>query len=398
VTGASARRAAGVALYLVGLLVFQEAFFRWLFPLPELDGFNRVRYMPLGVSAAAPQPVRSLRLVYDSAPDHARSVHRLNYYGFRGRDWTVARRPGVTRVLFVGSSFVEGALAAERQTLPAVFERAAAGAGGRVEALNLGINAADWTHYDGMITDAVPAFRPDVVVLVLSPIAYLVRQEDVVPRAPAVFARTPGRVPRLAVLAGMLARGEMLPLRWPLRSARVYQPVPDPNNPWTGNERDLAQAVEPFIADAILRGTFNPYRSGFNGHLARVLATPSDFSGELARLGGLVAAQGASLLVAYVPDRAQVSTWYTRFEKSYNLQHPEFVDLTQPAFQVNTRLLEEGCRRLGIPFVDLTPAVRREEDAGRHLYWDYDDHFRPEGYELLGKELWRFHDRSRAGR
>jgi hypothetical protein len=35
----------------------------------------------------------------------------------------------------------------------------------------------------------------------------------------------------------------------------------------------------------------------------------------------------------------------------------------------------------------LTPLLRREEDAGRRLFWDYDNHMRPEGYGFVGAVL-----------
>jgi hypothetical protein len=381
------RRWIGLCGYLAILLFLQEAFFRWCFPMPELREFNRVHYMPLGASSQPALPVRNIRLVYESSPDHARSEHHLNYYGFRDKNWTTAKSQGVSRVMFVGSSFVEGALANEGQTLPAVYERAARSRGRLVEAMNFGINAAHWTHYDEVITDAVPAFRPQIVVLIISPIAYLVSPEEIQHRPPATFTRNSPFAPRIATLIGMLLRGEMLPLRWQLRSARIYHAVPDPNNPWTGAESELSQVAEPFIAAAILDGTFNPYRTGFRDRLAALLETPADFTAELLLLNEFVAANGARLVIAHVPDRSQVTRYYAAYERSYNLLSPEPVDMTQPIYQVNTRLLENSCAVLGIPFVDLLPAIKREEDAGHHLYWDYDDHFRPEGYELLGTEL-----------
>jgi hypothetical protein len=381
------RRGLGVLGYLAFLFLFQEVFFRWCFPLPELEEFNRVHYMPLGVSSGPLLPVRNIRLIYESSPDHAQSEHHLNYYGFRDKNWTTAKSPGVSRVIFVGSSFVEGALAPEAQTLPAVFERAARDQGLAVEAMNFGINAANWAHYDAVITDAVPAFRPEIVVLVISPVAYLVDPEDIRHRPPARFTRTSAYVPRIAALTGMLARGEMLPFRWHLRSTRIYHAVPDPNNPWTGAESELALTAEPFIAAAILRGTFNPYRTGFADRLATILETPADFTEELRYLRDLVAANNARLIVAHVPDRSQVTRYYSTYEKSYNRLSPELPDLTQPAYQLNTRLLENSCSLLGLQFVDLLPAIKQSEDAGRHLYWNYDDHFKPEGYELLGTAL-----------
>ena len=67
-------------------------------------------------------------------------------------------------------------------------------------------------------------------------------------------------------------------------------------------------------------------------------------------------------------------------------------DLTADAYQRHRRELDAQCRETGVPFVDCAPFIKKEEDSGRRLYWDYDDHLRPEANRMLGEALfawWR---------
>jgi len=43
---------------------------------------------------------------------------------------------------------------------------------------------------------------------------------------------------------------------------------------------------------------------------------------------------------------------------------------------------------LDIPFLDLTPILREEEDAGARMYWEYDIHMRPTGYITAGNAIY----------
>jgi hypothetical protein len=50
--------------------------------------------------------------------------------------------------------------------------------------------------------------------------------------------------------------------------------------------------------------------------------------------------------------------------------------------------LAETCTKLGISFLDLTPTVRAQEEAGTHMYWEYDIHMRPVGYMTAGRAIY----------
>lgn len=385
-----ARRVAALTAWLGAALALQEGALRLAFPLPELASFNRVDYMRLA-SPADRRPLRTLRLVWESEPDRANFAHRLNAYGFRDREWRLAREPGVPRVFVVGDSFVEGTMAADDETIPRAFEAAAAREGRRVEAMNLGVMGADLGHAFQLVHDAAPLFAPDAVVLVIF-------ANDLPTAGIAVESRAArrfdARAPRLLAVARMLAAGEMPPLALPLRTVRYHTPASDPRHPWHGREAEVRTRVRADVAEAVLAGRFNPYRVGGVGVLAEALRMPIEMEAPLRWLSHIAARAGARLFVAYLPDRNQVTRRYAPFEAALGASDS---DLGGAAFQAHRRALARACRAADVPFLDLLPLLRRADAGGAALWWDYDDHMRAEGYRLVGEALQAWWSRASAG-
>jgi len=139
------------------------------------------------------------------------------------------------------------------------------------------------------------------------------------------------------------------------------------------------------------RGQFNPYLSDHLARSAEALVADADVRPHLAALAGLARQNGATLHVAYLPHSLQVSDYYMAFALRYAVEKP-VRSLTGPEYQRQAAALAEMCRSLDVPFVDLTPLLRSEEEAGRHLFWDYDNHMRGAGYAFVGRTLaerWR---------
>jgi hypothetical protein len=231
------------------------------------------------------------------------------------------------------------------------------------------------------VNDVAPLFAPDAVVLVLFANDLPPPEFEIV-RAPA--RRFDPRWPRLAVVVRMLAAGEMAPLRWRLRAVPYHVPASDPRQLWHGREAEVRARTREDIAAAVLAGRFNPHRVGGAGYLAPTLRTPIDLAGPLRFLAQFVARHGGRLYLAYLPDRTQVSREYARFEAALGA---DGIDLAGREYQRHRRELARDARSAGVPFLDLTPLLRREEGSGRRLYWDYDDHLRAAGYRLVGEAL-----------
>ena len=61
--------------------------------------------------------------------------------------------------------------------------------------------------------------------------------------------------------------------------------------------------------------------------------------------------------------------------------------LTGGAYQRHARAIAAQCRKLDIPFYDLTKVIRSSEERGERLYWNYDSHMSEAGYAVVGKAL-----------
>jgi hypothetical protein len=374
------------ALLALAALLAGEILFRVVFPLPQVANFNRMDFSEVPAEFRARRPaLMNASFRWTSEPDGASFVHSLNLYGFRDQaTWCVAPPATAKRVMFVGDSFVEGVMAPDGGTIPRAF--AAAARPDRVDAMNLGIGGTGLSQYLRLMAAAVPLFRPHTVLLVLYANDLPPPPLDprwLGPSEPAWFKRW---LPRSAHVALRASRGVPVPRRWHTAPFGFFGAVPDPTNPLTHRAPGYERLVEPPLLDAMRRGTFNPYLADHVERSATDLLAAADAAPHLKAARDVLARHGAVLRVAYLPHALQVSDYYMSFARHYAAQKPA-ASLTGAAYQRQAAELGLACRGLDIPFLDLTPLVRREEDAGRHLYWDYDNHMREAGYAFVGQAL-----------
>ncbi len=120
---------------------------------------NALRYQPDQAVLWRPVPNQNPR----SRVSH--SAMSINSHGMRGRETTMEKPEGVTRILTVGDSFNFGWEMPDHQTWPARLEKILHDRGAEVEVLNGGVigysisQAAAYLEADG------PKFSPDLVVL-----------------------------------------------------------------------------------------------------------------------------------------------------------------------------------------------------------------------------------------
>jgi lysophospholipase L1-like esterase len=385
-TAPTAKRAlaAKIVVYLLLLIAF-EAALRFCFPLPELKNFGRVNYMPLalGFTNRNVNQIRNMNLVVESGPDGARFVHNLNAYGFRDREWKTAKPSGTTRFFFVGDSMLEGEMAEDDETIPAVYRQKAEEADLSYDVMNLGIMGADLESYFRLILDATPIFRPDYVFLFL--FANDLAAQPGIPRTdfePVYFKRYN---PRLVELATAISRDEMPALRWHHVEHHFFKAAPHDFNPWSHREAELRRLVTPEMAGHIMAGKFNPYAVNDMAYQESFLKRSTRIDAELTFMKSFLADHGARLHVVYLPSRHQITNYYQQFSRAYCLRCPAEMDLTRPRYRRQATRLALACEKLNIPFIDLTPAMENEEARGRHLYWEYDGHMKGEGYRMVGE-------------
>ena len=384
-----------VALALL-LFALQEALFRAVFPIPEVENFNRVTYSgvpPPGKTSSflgnlAPAMHATFR--WNSLPDGATFESHLNLYGFRDRDWNIRPTRGKERVMFVGDSLVEGFMATDEETISRGYGRAAVEHGESVEAMNFGLGGTGVDAYCNLLRDAVPLFRPRRIVVVfyandfphppLPPI-------HAVPTLTPIFANT--LLPRIVPIARRIRHHQALPRRWHAHATMFVPIVPDPLSPWTNAPPEYSQ-VDPAIAEAMRKGDFNPFVVDLLNQVQQNLRQPIDPSATLQQLQEAARSAQAELRIVYLPFAVQVSDYYIPFQQKYALQkgiNSGIPSLLGPGYQIHSQALAKSCQELGLPFLDLTPLLRKAEAGGGHLYWNFDEHMRGSAYLRVGATI-----------
>ncbi|MCB1914252.1 MAG: hypothetical protein KDG52_00825 [Rhodocyclaceae bacterium] len=385
---------AGLAVLTLALL---EIAARIVFPLVEAPGFNRANYSPQLVSG--PLLNRSLahaQIVVESAPDDARSEHRLNLYGFRDGDWSF-ERDRRSRVLVIGDSMVEGFLAAPEQTIPAVLQALSQTEGRGEEYLNLGIGGAGLREYVRLLQDAVALFEPDRVLFVMHANDLLgdPRFDDTLVSVDPGFARRSGLGSRIAEVFAAIAADRPVPRSWYQPPFTFFAAVPDPSNPWSGQGHKYEKFVDPGIAEAMRQGRFNPFNVSEVQNYEHYLRQPVEIRPWLEFVRDFLAERHISLTLAYIPQPAQVSDAYLPYKQRYC--PPGVPSLMGDEYQQGARTLAAAAHELGIALVDMTEPFRRHEAEGTRLYWHYDEHLNGDGYRLAAQLLFDA-DGSTAGR
>ena len=373
------------AFYVLGLLVFQEVVFRWAFPLPELANFDRVNYLTPGKPLTDAPPFGRSTWFWQSFPDTARAFeHQLNAYGFRDTEWRMAKPADKKRLLLIGDSFVEGVMAEQEQNLSAWLQQSEAMQGWEV--MNAGILGAGVNSYLQLTSDMVPLFQPDVVLVVFFANDFTTKPIRI-PKDRLMPEKHSRLLPRLWQWWEAYLQEQPLRARWATERNSWLPAIPASNHPWTGRGEALRQEVTEAMAMAIEKGELNYHRANEIRLHARQLEQKVNLASALDFLKRYTDQYHAELRVAYLPARHQVTNYYYPYERALCLKCPQELDLRATPYQLNRLRLGKQCVELGIPFVDLSPVVQASEDAGQHLYWNYDDHFRAQGYRLSAEEL-----------
>ncbi|MBN2371043.1 MAG: hypothetical protein JXO72_11210 [Vicinamibacteria bacterium] len=328
------------------LLAGQEALLRGLFPLPEISNFNRALY-----TTVSPRPMHA-EWTTASASGEAAGDLSLNIYGFRDRrDWRLSAHPGRTRVAFAGGSFVEGVLVDDRETLPELYAREARRAGADVESMNLGMTGSDLGATLRVLRDVIALFSPREICLVLHPGNLSPPPFDPDWLESPIEPVFPKRwAPRAAHVAKRHIRGEVVPFRF-WRKAVSFD--------------SLLERVR----EEIEAGTYaNAERAWLAADLTPVLSALERYTRR----------RSCELFVVYIPDVREAA--------------PE----ASPSESGRAYAVAQVTSRLGIPFLDVTAELRREQSRGNRLYWNTDPHVRPRGYDVIARRLWEWRHRALA--
>jgi GDSL-like Lipase/Acylhydrolase family len=389
------RRRLFIVLVLAVLAVGQELACRWLFPLPEVDGFNRIHYTRLdlfgpGLTQARRRGLSNVKIRWESEPDGFAFDHTLNLYGFRGPDFAVAPSANRPRVLFIGDSFVEGCGAADGDTLPEQFARAVR-AEHPVEAINLGVAAANFPECARLLRDGVRLLRPAAVFLVVCGNDLPAPPPPDEP--PPDFSRRSPWVPRAAQLLLRWRAGQTVPRRWPGGPFPFFAPVPSRTNPLTSQK--APDDIDLAVLDAMRRGHANPWNAGalalYDFELRFDFREGGGAGDYLRRMEEQCRDHGARLAVVYVPYPGATSAAYLAAQKRLGGFEPDAGrTLDGEACRSQQRHLGLVTSELGLPFLDLTDTFIEAEKDGRRLFWPIDGHCNAAGYGLMAEVCARY--------
>jgi len=88
----------------------------------------------------------------------------INKNGFRGKDFDLEKKPGVTRIVCLGESSTFGAFDRDEETYPYLLEARLNGdAGRKYEVLNLGVSESNTEWLRNMLVPEILSLNPDIV-------------------------------------------------------------------------------------------------------------------------------------------------------------------------------------------------------------------------------------------
>lgn len=375
-----------IILYLFGIFIFQEIIFRWAYPIPEIENFDRVNYTYLKYDARGISHNRNKTRLWQSKPDTTHIFeHKMNSYAFRDREWKIKKSQNKRRILFIGDSFIEGIMAEQNETIPEYFNKSS---NYSFEVFNGGMVGCGLSSYLQLAADAVPIFKPDITFLCIYA-NDLGKTTPITPEfylAPEYFNPY---TPRLLEFFKQQKKYGPLNFRLNKKKESYFFPAPHQLNPWTHLNDSLQKEVTPKLASFMKKATFNPFLSNALWKEEKYLKKNPSLGESIPFFKYTCDTHGSKPIVIYIPSRNQITSYYIPFEKEYCIKEcSNFIDLTQEKYQLHQKIIRQQCKRFNVPFIDLTSSIKNQESNGNHLYWDYDQHMRAKGYQFVGETLW----------
>jgi len=292
--------------------------------------------------------------------------------------------------LVLGDSFAEGSSVSDEHPWPV---RLASNTG--LTVYNLGMSGYDPLHYLEALREVGLKLKPRVVLcLIYEGNDFRSTKTDEKRRHPSLsmrFAEYLGRSPVIGSVDKLLidtfgpinsggrledaGKIDWLPLAIPQGpDARYYSFEPK-------QLRDLYQSREVFAAD---KHWLNPQR-------------------QIGEMDRLCRDSGSRFVVVFAPNKAHVILpiaperlvsenvrAFTAISYKDELPEPrEFLRNLVKNADAREEVVGEWCRRQAIPFVSLTGALREAVVQGKQAYFTYDQHWTPDGHEVVAQTVHR---------
>ncbi|MDI9571026.1 MAG: SGNH/GDSL hydrolase family protein [Pseudomonadota bacterium] len=299
-------------------------------------------------------------------------VITINAAGFRDRERLLAKGPKTKRVAVIGDSFTAGLGVKDTEAFTAVLEASLPGA---VEVLNFGVNGFGPTQECLLLTARVLPYRPDLVSMVF----YIGNDFD-------------DTTNLTAWIDGYQRPRAVLDDRGRIRFTNI--PVPKTSRPRNELQRTCSLPRSHLIdfLDRIIHQRRDKYALDVLPPEVRLCRKELDPSlkealpllrGVLEETDARCRRRGSRFALVLAPTVTQIhpDIYWQKIKKVYNLREEDY-DLLLP-----NKIVAGIASDLGIPVLDLTPALRAEADRGAELYYYKNRHWNPAGHRVVAREL-----------
>lgn len=300
-------------------------------------------------------------------------VVKTNQWGFRGPDVARDKAPGVLRIAMVGDSVTDGFYVENEDTYPANVERDLRAAGASVEVMNTAHGGSTINRQLAILRDAVTPFAPDMVVLtfVTNDICGLeeVTDEHLL-HEPADLEprwRQAARLVFVHTAVGELVLDKTLRYISPAFAAAQDKQNQMPDLP---ADRYQMEGGQNFLANSAL---FMQRYANKDGQILHDTFAPA----VQHNLDRYLQAWGAFMAHARAHGMQPVFVYFPAYPQVYD-----------PVISMKARdILQQHSAAAGVPFLDLTPALR-EQGAHTVLHLAPKDyHLNPQGNRVIARAL-----------
>jgi hypothetical protein len=359
-------RVSVVVASLIITLVACEVAARTLFP--PVPKFLDDRLVASGYYA--PDPVLGWRPRPNVAGRYQRfdATFQTNSRGLRDREYPLARRPGVARIVVLGDSFTWGFGVNDDQIFTKVLERRLGGP----EVINLGVTAFGTRQEIEYLKREGLQYRPDTVIL-----AFCLNDIYRDDRPPAEqyqeHQRSSSRRASAAAMVSLKAWLEEHLILYQLARQAINTNKPLVNALVRMGLKDKLLGFEGL--DTNLMPALRVYPPALQRSLDQTKA-------DLLELRQILTERNIRFILALIPSAQSIDGRAFRHSIAYTKYEEADFDLEKPY-----RLFEGFAREHEIEVLDAYPALKLRHEAGEHLYLANDPHFDPAGHQAFAAVL-----------
>ena len=296
--------------------------------------------------------------------DGVKTTVAINSAGMRDREYPVVKPLGKKRIVVLGDSFVSGLEVNSDEVFTEVMEQSLPK---NWEVLNFAVNGYGPTQEYLMLKEKVLAYKPDIVLIVI----YV--RNDFDDALGLLYWNAGHQRPK----ANIDEHGKL-----------IFEniPVPIAFHALKANSR-LFQLVHKRLSGRKSVINIPPEARLFKKEESAEVGRAKKVMREIIKKAHHLSHEnGADFVVVVAPSMVQVypDNYWNAIKKRYHLRDEDY-DLL-----VLNKVLERTCTDLGVPLLDLTPALRARAAAGKTLYYPLNTHWNTLGHSVVGEAITKY--------